>query len=190
MLVILTNSIEQLTLRGPDDDPRSPGPHLSECVRSIALRTGLLKEGEDQEECTEEGFTEQAIRRMLVGLAWEDMLAKRLPHLVYHPGEVTLDGITGTIDLYCTEEDAVHEVKATWVSMRREIRDRWMWWAQLKGYCKMMGCRVGYLRVLYLNGDYRGSGPIPMVFRGEFEERELEVNWGLMVREKDFLYGG
>jgi hypothetical protein len=215
---MLTTSLEPLTLRTPQDAPRSPGPHLSELVRSVALRTGLLKEDEDREEVeaamagdsTNDGFSWRAVYRMLVGCAWEDFLAKRNPQWVYHPGEVETDGVIGTIDLFDPVENAVHEVKATWVRIPggiwapeaiegalgykvepspKDISDRWLWWAQLKGYLTLMQSTVGYLHVLYLNGDYRGSGPLPMVYQREFEERELECNWELLMKERRYLYG-
>lgn len=127
-----------------------------------------------------------------VGFLWEDLLS-----LVYADkyaariGEVELDGIVGSpdglsaSDPFDVEPIVNEEYKATWRSVNKSPDKIWYWMTQFKSYCKMLGVTVTVARVLYLNGDYKGSGPLYRVFRIEFTDRELQENWDMILKHRD-----
>jgi hypothetical protein len=39
--------------------------------------------------------------------------------------------------------------------------------------------------VLYVNGDYKGSGPLPGTFRIQYSRRELQENWDMILNARD-----
>ena len=77
------------------------------------------------------------------------------------------------------------EYKATWRSIRQPPEENWYWMTQFKSYDYMFGVPVTVLRVLYLNGNYKGSGPLDEAFRIEYTERELLENWQMVVNHRD-----
>lgn len=127
-----------------------------------------------------------------VGFLWEDLLS-----LVLHEryacriGEIELDGIVGSPDGLSDndplriEQVVNEEYKATWKSANSPPEDNWYWMCQFKSYCKMLGVHVTVLRVLYINGDYRGSGPMYRVFRIQFTDEELDENWNLILDHRN-----
>jgi hypothetical protein len=48
-----------------------------------------------------------------------------------------------------------------------------------------MGVEVTVIHVMYLMGDYRGSGPQHRVYRVVWPERMLEETWGMILRGKE-----
>ena len=182
---------------------RSGGLHLTDILREIGLKIGVFK-AEDLEQDIDtlivaqkasEGGCDHLVR-VAVGLAWEDWISRQIPGLSYHPGEIVLDGIAMTPDgiVWTKNSTVVHEFKATWKSMRKPIAEQWLWWSQLKGYCQGVGTRHGVLDVLWVNGDYRGSGPQYMAYQVEFSGEELEANWKMVTRyaaklDADWLVG-
>lgn len=196
---------EVLLLEIPESKTfRTPGLHLSTIIRAMAIEGGLLK----TELIEELGLVEAhtivdpiAITRICMGLAWEEWyMPNQLKNVVDHPGELHLDGIYLTpdgesIDYVLTAKGprhitVIHEVKCTYKSVRtvgdiyteKELFRQWMWLAQLKAYCKAAKATIGYLHVLFVCGDYTYPiRPVPMVFRIEFEQAELDKNWDLLL---------
>lgn len=201
--------------------PRSEGVHLSRVIRAIALESNILDakymDGLSLEEVT--GQSQEwwdaldvgSQTRIAIGLAWD---AWYLPNLgmevVPHPGEMCVDGIFMTpdgesLDIVRVGRDAnhelaIHEVKATYKSTRTvgDLSTQWMWLAQMKGYCKGAGCRIGYMHPLFLCGDYKYPitpqiGPTKhkhTCFRIEFPQEEIDDSWELMtdyVRHRQIL---
>lgn len=177
-------------------------------IRAIALECKILdaKWGEDvgleeiagQESEWWDGLSEDSKIRMAIGMAWEDWYVSQLEEVAYHPGELFLDGIFMTHDgesisfvYHNAAELAVHEIKTTSKSTRTvgNLQSQWMWLAQLKGYCKALNTRIGYLHVLFLCGDYKYPitpqlGPTKgesTIYRVEFTQAEIDDNWELMT---------
>lgn len=198
----------------PPYGDRTPGMHVSRIIRSIAIEAKILK--------TEEASSLSLIEigggdsewwnsldpiaqiRVALGMAWEEWYLPKLPEVVYHPGEMNIEGVYMTMDgeslddisLFVKEMEgrftlAVHEVKATYKSTKTvgNLESQWMWLAQIKAYCKAANTRVAYLHVLFLCGDYKypispSLGPHkeqPQVWRIEFTEEEIEQNWDLLM---------
>lgn len=172
---------------------RTSGIHVSGVIRAIAIQMKYL-EPDDPEDSNR--FDLQAKTRICLGLAWEDWLSKRIPELQYHFGEVVQDGIIMSPDGFSFMPDAVgaetgrvHEFKLTWKSQNRSkawIKE-WMWLAQMKSYCKAMGVTESWLHVYWINGDYGGgmgglgTGPCYEVYRFEFTQAEIDLNWKLIL---------
>lgn len=171
---------EKFELRLPRDGKRSGGVHLSEVLRSLAFKTGVLDSKYDVP------LDESNTVAMQMGLSWENYLAEHQhPEIKFHPKELKLDGIAMSPDGYSVIDDEdyadrlrvepgsfiLHEFKLTKKSSRdakEAIRNRskkyelWMW--QIKAYRHALNklleeegetpngiCK---LHALYVNGNY------------------------------------
>ena len=158
--------------------------HVSEVIRWIdnrVIHRGQRKPYED--------LSPNEKKRMgnyvSVGYAWEDLLAQSLAPVFggeyVRTGEIELDGIVGTPDGLELTGLAIDETKATWRSSRRSIEtDFWSWFVQIKAYCHILQVPRASLRVFFVNGDYRDSGPQIKCFDIDFSQRELEDNWRMI----------
>jgi hypothetical protein len=193
---------------------RTSGIHLSSIIRHMALKTGILAkeygEGPDLTEliatvAPEDVGKDGRLMKCVVGYMWEAwlkrVLAKGNPRFIADPGEATRDDITGTPDALETVADwhasllgsavIVHEIKATWKTSARPIEEQIMWLQQVMGYCWMLEgelgepCRLAIFHPLYLVGDYRANRmPIYLPMLCEFEQKELEMNWQMIMDHK------
>lgn len=127
-----------------------------------------------------------------VGFLWEDLLSLVLAdRYAARLGEVEKDGIVGSPDGLNVYDpfwnSSLHneEYKATWRSTNKKPTDIWYWMTQFKSYCYMLNVDVTILRVLYLMGDYKGSGPIPMIYGLRFTDQELKENWKMILTHRD-----
>lgn len=90
---------------------RTPGVHVSGLIRKMAAQYGILKkkwipDPEDIHLVEVEGdgakwwdtLDEDSKTRMAVGMAWEQWYLPQLPHVVYQPGEMCVEGVYMTID--------------------------------------------------------------------------------------------
>lgn len=138
-------------------------------------------------------------------------LAERNTRFIAEPGETLRDGIIGTPDALETVPEwmvgitgagigdgllshlsvIVHEIKATWKTSARPIEEEIMWLQQAMGYCWMLEgelgepCRVAVFHPIYLCGDYRSNRlPIYPPIACEFEQKELEMNWQMILDHK------
>lgn len=164
---------------------RTPGPHLSTIISDIARRMALVRYRNSQDQA-------EMYRTMVMGYVWEDMVGEYMAnaHGVYLPSqfEVELDGIIGTPDSYDPTNEMLYEYKATWVSMEQDIEGErfWRWWAQMKGYCHMIGIRNSSLFVYYVNGDYKPPAPDVRIYQAEFDkEQDLIPNWNVITQHRD-----
>jgi hypothetical protein len=201
--------IHGLDLRpGPNDPPRTSGIHLSSIIRHIALKTGELAKEYGQGP----GLTDMIrdldpiaasscgpIVKASIGFAWEHWMAKCVHNMNHQPGELIWDGVIGSpdgIEENCGTGDGsnyvIHEFKATWKSSAYPITDQWMWMCQCMGYCYMLGRELdepvttAILHPVYLCGDYRANrDPIYKPTVIEFEQQELEINWRLIMDNKN-----
>lgn len=128
-----------------------------------------------------------------IGFLWEDVLSDAYGvNYATRVGEIERDGIVCSPDGVGIFEESVtfslavnEEYKATWKSLKNPPEDNWYWMCQFKSYCYVIGVNVTILRVLYINGDYRGSGPTYRVFKITYTDQELEENWQMIVNHRD-----
>lgn len=168
---------------------RSPGPHVSDIIRDLEHR--ITKPGKRRP--YDELLPEERKRmgaHVEMGWAWEEIVRAAMLRTYYRGldrfvsvGEVELDGIFGTPDWVDCEDVCVEEFKATWRSSRRQIQvDYWHWFVQMKAYCRMLDMRIARLRVFFVNGDYRDSGPQFRLWQIEFSLLELDKNWSMLLQ--------
>jgi hypothetical protein len=184
------------TLRGapvsPSEKPkfRASGLHVSDIIRHI--ENTITKPGKRPRVSD---LSHEERRRMgrytEVGWMWEEVIRSAMKRTYYSGikrfedvGELESDGIYGNPDWFDTEDWCVEEFKATYRSSRRPIgSDFWSWFVQIKAYCHLTETRFARLRVFFVNGDYRESGPQFKLWQLSFEVKELESNWGMLRRE-------
>lgn len=167
---------------------RSEGIHVSHVIHDLCIRLGHYEDrGKD---------SGPDMSRMQLGCALEHAIVHRYaldsPGRYVQPGELELDNLFGTPDLYDTEDDAIHEIKLTWSSSRNEVGSKklWRYWRQLECYCKMIGTRVGRLHVGFVNGDYKFTGPEMYVWERRYEQEELDKNWEMITKHARRLRDG
>jgi len=128
-----------------------------------------------------------------IGFMWEDAFSHAFggrDKMVTRLGEIEVDGVIGSPDGVGPFEDdptdiAVYENKATWKSSRTLPESNWLWMEQIKSYCYMLGLKKVVMPIVYLVGDWRGSGPVYREARFVFTQGELEGNWLMVLRERD-----
>jgi len=151
---------------------RSSGVHLSGVIKYVLTTSGLLGP---------QDVTDEMPLRMCVGMAWEDWAVGLWPNMTWQPGEVSLDGVSGSPD--GITERTLEEFKATWKSSFTHgdiLKERlWMW--QMMGYSKMLGVTEARLHVLWVNGDYRPPAPSYMAYRIRFTQEEIDRFWTNVV---------
>ena len=172
----ITEIDEEMPTLGSSNFTRSPGIHLSDVLRSLNKTLNRTKTSDWDMDPTR-----------AVGLLWEEVLNRAFADsLGERCGEICKDGVIMTPDGFHVEDWELEEAKATWRSMNRELTDPsfWDWFAQMKAYCYATGTQVARLRVLWVAGDYRGSGPKYQRYRVEFTENELNDNWQMLMNHK------
>ena len=160
-----------------EEFPRSPGLHQSDIIKDIMDKSGMSPSiggnswGNTQLEIAGE-----------VGFMWEEILSSafksRLPDRI---GEIVVDGIAMSPDGLDVEEWALWEYKAVWSSSKRLPIDTWKWMVQCKGYCHGLGVNTVKMAILYLNGDWKGSGPEYRGYRIVYTPLEITENWEMLV---------
>lgn len=180
-------------IKGPsNDDPltatRSAGLHLSTIYRDI-------------ESCfviRDEMSPRQLATYGAGGFVWERMFEQAIKLSIatgdiVRPGEFFVDGIIGSPDYIDLPRWRVIETKCTWRSSRKLDaleKNFWVWLVQIKGYCRMVGSQEAVLNVLFINGDYAGSGPVIRSLELKWTRKEIEENWGMIkghARKKGWI---
>ena len=170
------------------DSPRTPGLHLTYVIRDLLDKAGLGYTGA--------GFTDMNLTAE-VGLLWEIALSSAFASKYgQSPGELECDGILLTPDGIGPDPKGEHpviveEYKCTWKSLRTHPTDVPYYMHQVKGYCYVVDTPVVLFHMVYLMGDYRGSGPMYRKCRIVFTADELWNNWKLLRShaEREGLYG-
>lgn len=179
--------------------PRSSDTtHLTSIIRSLQEKLHIAKTapGWEMNVCADIGFL------------WEDALSmayrdKRVIGYVpgdgvvgdvYRPGEIIKDGITLSPDgMGPDPKDKVayadHEYKCTWRSSLKFPEDDFYWDTQFKCYTLAMETSVCVVHVMYLMGNYRGSGPRHVVYRIEYTDAEMQKAWDMVCRHRDEMGG-
>lgn len=161
------------------DTLRSSGLHLSQIYRDIE-NTIVPRDEMDPVVLSTYGAG---------GFFWERVFEQAFASSIAHggiirPGEWEADGITGSPDYINIDKWWVIECKATWRSSRKldQIEKYfWVWLVQIKGYCRLVGSQDAVLYVFFVNGDYKGSGPVVRVIHFHFSQHELQENWRMVV---------
>lgn len=176
------------TRRTPIDHARSPGAHVQQVNAYLGKAAGKLDEWDEADQFTQSHYP----LLPALGVAWEELRASHYPEdqLVAWPGEFSRDGISGNPDglLPLSEpEMALWECKLTTKKIQ-SVADCWMYLKQGLGYCALMGLRHVQYDVLWMLGDYqRPYKPQGTVTLVEFEEREVEAWWKVMLGAKSAL---
>lgn len=117
-----------------------------------------------------------------VGFLFEIALSNAFgENLGIRPGEIERDGIVGSPDGINFMSGRLEEYKVTWKSSNNSPEDNWRWMTQIKAYLKLTGLSECLLRVLYVMGNYKGSGPQYREYLLSFTEEEIEENWEMLV---------
>jgi len=142
-------------------EPRSPGRHVSEIIRELAVSRGIWSQ-DDQNDLDftlakyHAGRGEDIVRlypaaiyRIAAGLAWEQFYGPQIPEINFHGiGELSKGGIIGTPDGLkikpVTGALVIPEIKFTFKSSRDDredpqerIRKEYPWTAQIASYCAL-----------------------------------------------------
>lgn len=193
MEVQITDTKWPKTLFDDEGDTRRPGLHLGSVIKSLQDAAGLGYKGP--------GFNDMQLTAE-IGLLWELVLSKVMREkYAVRPPQVTSDGIWMSMDGInpdiCPGDDPAGEVplvleefKATWKSTKRSPAEDFYYMCQVKSYCRALGTNVAVMRVFYIMGDYRGSGPMYRVARIRFTDEELESNWRMILQHKEAHFGG
>lgn len=170
---------------------RSKGLHVSEIYKDLM---------HDLEPKRFKNDGQYNYEKLEVGLSFETMLEQGIqqrlfPDLV-RPGEIISDeGIAMSPDGLTFDPLTVHEFKATWMSSRQGIEhDKfYVWFVQMKAYCREMGTPYARLWVLFVNGNYvQPYKPLLCAWDFRFTQQELDENWQMLInhaRKKGLLNG-
>ena len=162
---------------------RSPGLHLSDCLKFIMT---ILEPGKYSTEAIDPLMTHQ-------GFLWEDLLSEQLGRdFGMRQIELEMDGIFITLDGFNTDRWRTREAKATKISAANPITSSkfWYWHAQMMAGCRAMETRECELVVLFINGSYELGGgrfgkQIARPWLMTYSEREIEDNWRMVLRARD-----
>jgi hypothetical protein len=168
---------------------RSSGVHVSGIVKYCLTEAGLLTRDDEADEPNSD--TPRFLLRMAIGMAWEAWVVGLWKMIQWQPGEVSLDGITGSPDGITNGKGVIpllEEFKVTWKSLHTHkdvLRERiWMW--QIMAYLKLTGLRLVRLHVLWVNGDYRPPDPRYTTHLIEFSQKEIDGFWeNVMLKNRD-----
>lgn len=191
---IVTTGIRELApmVRGGE-----PGNHVSAIIRDLCIQLGHFDDDEVDGPLDADALSRRQTRWEL-GSAFErcviDALKLRTlehqPDRYISPGELEVDGLLGNMDLYDLIDDAVLEMKLTWLSSKHDIESVkfWKYLVQIKAYCYMAKTRRGYLHVCHVMGDYReNQSPLYNVHECLFDQRELIENWRMLLTHRDAM---
>lgn len=112
-----------------------------------------------------------------LGFMFEEIIKSK--HNIISIGELEHDGILMTPDGFVNGQ--LYEIKCTWRSNRLEVKDIWRWNVQVMAYAYALGVQTCEFHVLYVMGNYKGSGPIYDTVMMYYTEREIIENWGMLV---------
>lgn len=165
---------------------RSGGLHLSDIYQDINDTIGKSKRKSELSQEELDAYRAQ-------GFIWEHVLGDAMAVCLgsdtwVRPGEIQVDGITGSPDLFDTADMSIVETKATYKSFRKMgdqasgLRDEfWIWGVQMQGYCHMIGTRTSKLYALFVNGDYSKYQPMFRAWQFEWSGQELKENWMMLI---------
>ena len=194
--LIFSSTPPAIGRRHPPTLPRAAGHHVTGLIYDVAVKNAVLKRQveEDDPSLTTPGARDWKMSvLMALGCAWEEFYSQFMGDLfVYHPEQLSRDGVSGNPDGYFLdtqgEIESVWECKLTYKSAARPLHDFWLYLAQGKSYCYMCGCNQFRLDVLFVKGDYTDrQDNCPVVLKRwliKFTDNELIANWKMLMKEK------
>ena len=162
--------------------PRSKGCHLSDIYEALDVLVNPQANRVDEDKLKVYGS---------MGFLFEHMMANALTEALVdgvryeRPGEFNVDGIAMSPDIIDKKEWSIWDTKVTWKSSNKlENVEKWFWkWlVQGKGYCHAANTDHHRVIAYFINGDYRGSGPIIRSMDLWYTTRELKENWDMCVK--------
>lgn len=175
-VIALPDTIDTLTFEA--SPPRSEGLHLSTVIKSLCVDL-------DPKRFAQSG--DLPWKKFNTGFAFERVLehafqARRTG--IFRPDEVVKDGIAMSPDGIDPDGWWLEEFKSTWMSdfdcPEHEKFRHWIW--QIKAYALALDMNKARLRVLFINGDYRGGyEPSYKVWELHFTDEELQENWRMLL---------
>ncbi len=175
----------------PRSDAKETGiVHVSDVIKYVQAKVDPIKDNDWDLPMAAE-----------VGFLWEEVYSTAFAdrYATIRPDEVIKSGMVGSPDGVCFEDVYVvdpapgpenkvligaklcdEEYKATWRHMRKTPDQIWYWMTQFKSYCFMLDTDTTYVKILYVVGDYRGSGPQYREYRLKFTEYEIYDNWKML----------
>lgn len=170
---------------------RSGGLHLTPIIRGIEQVIRPRDEWCTEEELSFFGAGGFIFERVF-SMAMADAVASG--NLI-RPGEIELDGITGSPDLLDLSDGVVGiETKMTWKSSRKldtsskpailESLDKHFWAHKIQcmSYAHMLSTNLYQLHYFFVAGNWRPPVPCVKAIQMEFTSKELEGNWSMIVR--------
>ena len=173
---------------------RSAGIHVSSIIDSLLVTIGG-EQAKNVGPIEEDSVWGDAAT---VGFLWEDAMkeAFRVQYLrsagrvgvdLATPGELEVDGILMTPD-DIESDGTVVDYKATWKSLTKSPPEAvWKWKVQLMAYCHAVGSLTAKIVALYQCGDYKPPAPRVVGRRFVFTDREVAVNWAMLVEGKGLI---
>lgn len=167
---------------------RSGGLHLTPIIRAIEQ---VIRPRDEW--CTDEELSFFGAG----GFMWERVFSEAMRDSVadddlIRPGEIELDGITGSPDLIRISDMVGIETKLTWKSSRKldttsrpailESLDKHFWAHKIQcmGYSKLFGINEYELHYFFVAGNWRPPVPCVKAIRMEFSDREINGNWDMI----------
>lgn len=180
------------SIRQKREMPRSPGVHVQAVNRRLGVAAGKISDS-DAWDFPFDKLTKDYYPPMLaLGVAWEELAASLYSEseLFWQPGEFCRDEIYGTPDgilpSYLRSSRArLWECKET-TKKAQSIRECWMYLKQGMSYCAMTECDIVTVQydICWLLGDYtRPYQPAATRSVVQFEEKELETWWSVVLKE-------
>lgn len=180
-ITLVRSGIPELMPMQRSGDPAS---HVSYIIRSLCIRMGHFKPSDPDAAPRQTLWELGSAFELAVIRGLAERYAMNDPHKYCSPGEMELDGLIGTMDLFeLTPEPAVHEMKLTKLSANHDPESDkfWKYWVQLKAYCRMAEVQHGYLHVCHINGNYRDIPEVYNVWHCKFTKQELMENWRMLT---------
>lgn len=165
-------------------DPRN---HVSYVIRRLSIELGHFEDtgGPPSMSLMEVGSTFEDVVGRALADRWAESTIDANRDRFVRPGELMLDGLIGTPDLFDVIDDAMIEVKLTKMSSRHDINSPkfWKYWVQLMAYCRMFEVTKGRLHIGHINGDYSYRSPdiVYRIWEDDFTITQLKNNWRMLV---------
>lgn len=158
---------------------RATGIHLSGILRYLVRESGLIRYQDQLDE-------EDLPLRMALGIAWEEFAASLYHDVLWQPGEVCESDIYMNCDGLSQVPGGirVEEFKLSWRKSKTAeelLSEEWYWLQQIRGYCWGYNAREVRLHACWINGDYRGSGPLYNRYTLRFKDSEVDTTRSMLL---------